>query len=73
MHSRQDQIDEEQIHLDVADALPDAEGGSVDSVRASLDRRQRVGQTETTVPVPVPVDLHLLARRRHDIAPHETH
>ena len=50
MHSRQNEIDEEQIHLDVADALPDAEGGSVDSVRARLDRRQRVGQTETPVP-----------------------
>ena len=73
MGAEEVQVDEQQVHLGVADALADAEGGGVDAVDAGLDRGEAVGEPEAAVAVAVPVELHLLAAAADDLILHEAH
>ena len=50
------EVDEEQVHLRVACALADSEGGAVDAGGARLDGDQGVDQAQAAIAVAVPVD-----------------
>ena len=60
VRAQQLQIDDQQIHLGVADPLADAERGGVHAVDARLDRRQTVDESHAPVTMPVPIDFYAL-------------
>jgi hypothetical protein len=57
--TEQAQIEEQGLHLDVADAFPEAERGGVYAVGAGLDRGQAIREPEPAVPMAMPVDAHI--------------
>src|ERR671925_1347846 len=71
MHAEQLQVDEQQIHFRIADALANAQRGAMHAVYALLDCGQCVREAETTVAVPVPVELHGLAGTGNDFSTQE--
>jgi len=63
------EVQEQQLHRGVADALADAEARPVNAIGAVLDGEERVDEAEAAVVVPVPVDLHVVrAHALHDRA-----
>ena len=50
------EVEEDELHLRVADALADAERSAVYAVGAELERPERVFEGEAAVVVAVPVD-----------------
>ena len=69
MRAQETQVDQQQIHLRIADPLTDPERGAVHPVNASFDGGQTVGHAEPPIAVAVPVDFDLLARRRKSSPP----
>ena len=57
VRAQQLQVDDEEIHFGVPDALPHAERGGMDAIHAGLDRRKTVDQPHPAVTMTVPVYL----------------
>ena len=50
------EVEQDQLHRRVADALADAERGAVDAIGAELERPEGVDEREAAIVVAVPVD-----------------
>ncbi len=73
MHAEELEVDEQEIHLGVADALADAERGAVHAVGAGFDGGHAVREPEAAIVVPVPVDAHVELVAGDDLFAHEAH
>ena len=62
------QVEEQELHLRVADALADAEPRGVDAIGAVLERPDRILEREPAIVVAVPVDADLGAGAGDDVA-----
>src|SRR5207249_4697523 len=65
------QVDEDLIHLGVADALTNAQRASMHAVRTGYEGSHRIGGSEAAVAVAVPVHADFLAGRFDDFFHHE--
>src|SRR5690606_9718010 len=55
-------VEQDELHLRIADPLTDAKGGAVHAIGAVLERPERVLESETAVVVTVPIDTDLGTR-----------
>ena len=60
--SQQLQVEQNEFHLRVADALANSEGGAVNAIGPELEGPKRILEGEPAIVVAVPVDLHVGAR-----------
>src|SRR2546422_7315900 len=60
MGAQQLQVDEQEIHLGVADPLAHTQGGGVYAIDAGLDRREAVDEAHSPVAVAMPIHSYVL-------------
>ena len=60
MRAQQLQVDDQEIHLGVADPLADAKGGGMHAIHSRLDRRETVDEPHPPITMPMPVYFYVV-------------